>query len=124
MILEYDGRFANFDKVTCAFAPLASADGVQIGHLRPTPSPEPGHQPRPKEPTSSTQRSLQRLVINVNNYCNLGCVYCYAQGGDYGGPSEKLELSVGKRALERFFRLYDHIETIQFFGGEPLLNWT
>jgi len=66
---------------------------------------------------------LERLVLNVANLCNLDCVYCYAQGGDYGGPREKMTFATGRAALDRFLNLYQRIDTVQFFGGEPLLNW-
>jgi len=66
---------------------------------------------------------LDRLVINVANLCNLDCVYCYAQGGDYGGPQEKMSLQTGINTFNKFFDVYNEIKYIQFFGGEPLLNW-
>ncbi len=68
--------------------------------------------------------TLERLVLNVNNFCNLDCVYCYAQGGDYGGPHERMTVGVGRQAFDRFFEKYEEISTVQFFGGEPLLNWS
>jgi uncharacterized protein len=120
VVLSHGGRLAEFDPVSLAFRPL-DADG---GASEPGPLPD-ALPPVPAEPAESAWRRgrrLERLVVNVANYCNLDCVYCYAQGGDYGGPHEQMSEAVGALAVQRFFDLYDQVSMIQFFGGEPLLN--
>lgn len=72
---------------------------------------------------NKSPKYLERLVLNIANICNLNCSYCYALGGDYGGPHEQMLQEIGRLAIEKFFTTYEEIETIQFFGGEPLLNW-
>lgn len=65
---------------------------------------------------------LDRLVLNVSNACNLRCRYCYAGGGNYGGPQDLMTEATAAGVLEKFFGLFDRINRLQFFGGEPLLN--
>jgi len=65
---------------------------------------------------------LDRLVLNISNACNLRCSYCYAGGGNYHLPNSFMDRVTAAGILDRFFRLFDSIDKIQFFGGEPLLN--
>ncbi|UFZ03307.1 SPASM domain-containing protein [Bradyrhizobium ontarionense] len=67
------------------------------------------------------------LAINVNltSVCNLGCTYCFADGGDYGRISGKLEGDIADDIF-RFVQDRLHGEEsvrFEFFGGEPLLNF-
>ena len=67
------------------------------------------------------------LAINLNltSACNLKCTYCFAQGGDYGLCSNNMD----ENMLERLETILDNELTssrkarIEFFGGEPLLNF-
>ena len=67
------------------------------------------------------------LAININltAFCNLGCTYCFADGGDYGRIQGKME----SETVEYIFDLIrKHVTDTQavrfeFFGGEPLLNF-
>lgn len=65
---------------------------------------------------------LSRLTINTTQVCNLACKYCYAQGGDYGGPSIRIPPHLAIRKLREAARTHRHIDLVQFIGGEPLLN--
>ena len=65
---------------------------------------------------------LDRLVLNVSNVCNLNCCYCYAKGGSYGEDESFMEENVAIRTVDYFYNRYNDINSIQFFGGEPLLN--
>lgn len=108
MLLRYQGRSADLNPESFR---LSLRDGGP-GHVCPVP------------PTAqSSPRRLDRLALNVANLCNLDCAYCYAQGGGYGGPRRLMSAATGRKALDRFFRQYDEIGVIQFFGGEPLINW-
>ena len=67
------------------------------------------------------------LAINVNltAVCNLGCTYCFADGGDYGRITGKMESHTTDYIFDF---LQDHLTASQavrfeFFGGEPLLNF-
>lgn len=65
---------------------------------------------------------LDRLVLNISNACNLQCRYCYAGGGNYHLPHSFMDKITAAGILDRFFHLFEPINKIQFFGGEPLLN--
>jgi uncharacterized protein len=132
MIVSYQNRRASFDPKTLAFASIIDPEesgGITNVSLDTDPIQLPLDQLYPIEPyvgpvTRPWQRGrwLDRLVLNVANYCNLDCVYCYAQGGDYGGPHEKMSFEIGRKAFQRFYEVYDRISRVMFFGGEPLLN--
>jgi uncharacterized protein len=75
-----------------------------------------------KEIKASDEETLNRLVVNISQDCNLRCRYCYAGGGDYGSEPSLMNETTAKAVLDTFYRMFDHIENIQFFGGEPFLN--
>lgn len=62
------------------------------------------------------------LTIHVSNACNLDCVYCYAQGGDYGRETRvRMDKSLAVKAIDVMYRNFRSITAIMFFGGEPTL---
>ncbi|MCR4945177.1 MAG: radical SAM protein [Clostridium sp.] len=67
----------------------------------------------------------ERLILNLSESCNLACHYCYAEEGSYGQEQKTniMSLETVKDVVKRTYELYPKgITTIQFFGGEPLLN--
>jgi uncharacterized protein len=66
-------------------------------------------------------KNLRRLNLLISQQCPLGCLYCYAQKGTYGNTSFMVK-QVVKKSLKSFFSVFDSVEMVQFFGGEPLLN--
>lgn len=72
--------------------------------------------------TAESDSILYKLVLNVTNKCNLGCKYCYANGGCYHSTEHLMDIDIAKEAIECFYSKYKYIKFIQFFGGEPLLN--
>ncbi|MFZ0497278.1 MAG: radical SAM protein [Methylocella sp.] len=65
---------------------------------------------------------LSRLTINSTQTCNLGCKYCYALGGEYGGSAIRIKPEVAVNKLREAAREHGVIKLVQFIGGEPLLN--
>lgn len=65
--------------------------------------------------------NIRRLNLMVSQKCELNCAYCYGNGGTYGTPS-KMTSKVAKEAVSFFAEFFAEITSIQFFGGEPLLN--
>jgi uncharacterized protein len=65
---------------------------------------------------------LDRLVLNISNDCNLSCKYCYATHGTYGCDKSFMEEGLALKTVDYFYKIYEEINNIQFFGGEPLLN--
>ncbi|MBQ6315735.1 MAG: thioether cross-link-forming SCIFF peptide maturase [Mogibacterium sp.] len=71
------------------------------------------------------QSVLKAICLHVAHGCNMDCEYCFAGKGDYSGKSGIMDLDTGKRALDYLVENSGsrrHLE-VDFFGGEPLLNW-
>jgi uncharacterized protein len=65
------------------------------------------------------------LNLNLTPFCNLKCVYCFAQGGHYGRLEKPMDEDVVSEiaSLIREFRSPSQKVRFEFFGGEPLLNF-
>jgi len=61
---------------------------------------------------------LKLLVLWVTTDCNLRCRYCYANGGE---KTKYMNWQIAKRALDLMIN-HSRSFTVQFAGGEPLLN--
>lgn len=62
------------------------------------------------------------LTLHVSNACNLDCVYCYAQGGNYGRETRvRMDKELALKSIETMYRNFPLVESIMFFGGEPTL---
>jgi uncharacterized protein len=69
---------------------------------------------------------VKALCLHLAHDCNLACRYCFAGQGHFGGPSGLMPLETGRRALDFLFAASGsrrHVE-VDFFGGEPLLNFS
>ena len=66
----------------------------------------------------------QSISLNVSHACNLGCSYCYAGQGGFGGKqTSAMSWDVARAAVDRLFALAEPGPiTIGFLGGEPFLN--
>ena len=67
---------------------------------------------------------LRALSLAIAQKCNLGCTYCYAQQGEFGGTAKNMELTEALRAVDL---LVANAEpgarlNLAFLGGEPLVN--
>ena len=72
------------------------------------------------------QGVLKAICLHVAHGCNLNCEYCFAGKGEYGGEDKGLmSLETGKKALDFLVENSGtrHNLEVDFFGGEPLLNW-
>lgn len=68
---------------------------------------------------------VKALCLHAAHDCNLRCRYCFAGQGQFGGPSGLLSEEVGRAAIDFLIEQSGnrkHVE-IDFFGGEPLLNF-
>lgn len=68
---------------------------------------------------------VKALCLHAAHDCNLGCKYCFAGTGGFGGPRGLMDLKTGKKAIDFLFtasKTRKHIE-LDYFGGEPLLNF-
>lgn len=68
---------------------------------------------------------IKALCLNIAHDCNLRCKYCFAGQGGYGQWRMLMSFDVARRAVD-FLIAHSggrkHCE-IDFFGGEPLMNW-
>lgn len=68
---------------------------------------------------------VKALCLHIAHDCNLACKYCFAEEGEYHGRRALMSYEVGKKALDFLIANSgnrEHLE-VDFFGGEPLLNW-
>jgi uncharacterized protein len=67
---------------------------------------------------------LRALSLAIAQKCNLGCTYCYAQQGEFGGPAKNMELADALRAVELLVATAEPGARLNlaFLGGEPLVN--
>lgn len=72
-------------------------------------------------PSSVPVRSFSLALAQK---CNLGCTYCYAEQGTFGGKPTNMELEVAKASVDRLLKDTKPGEkiTLGFMGGEPLFN--
>ena len=68
---------------------------------------------------------IKALCLHVAHTCNLNCSYCFASQGKYHGERAVMSAEVGKRAIDFLIENSgsNHNLDIDFFGGEPLMNW-
>ena len=68
---------------------------------------------------------VKALCLHIAHDCNLACRYCFAGEGEYHGSRELMSLETGKAALTFLCRNSGmrHNLEVDFFGGEPLMNW-
>ncbi|MBQ8879733.1 MAG: thioether cross-link-forming SCIFF peptide maturase [Clostridia bacterium] len=78
--------------------------------------------PRLKEKTGGV---IKALCLHIAHSCNLNCSYCFASQGKYHGERAVMSYEVGKRALDFLIENSGsrHNLEVDFFGGEPLLNF-
>ncbi|MBO4449029.1 MAG: thioether cross-link-forming SCIFF peptide maturase [Clostridiales bacterium] len=69
--------------------------------------------------------NIKALCLHVAHTCNLNCSYCFASQGKYHGERALMSLETGKKAIDFLIENsgYHKNLDIDFFGGEPLMNW-
>lgn len=91
------------------------------------PAGEPGEKQIEAHIRSLMRHPPYRISLFVTQTCNLRCVYCYEFGedGNYLDAGRKMTLETALAAVNYLFRAAAprrHV-SINFFGGEPLLNF-
>ncbi len=68
---------------------------------------------------------VKALCLHIAHDCNLACRYCFAEEGEYHGRRAIMSFEVGKKALDFLIANSGARKNLEvdFFGGEPLLNW-
>jgi uncharacterized protein len=67
---------------------------------------------------------VKAISLAVAQKCNLGCTYCYAEQGTFGGAAGNMPPNVAKAAIDQLIDAAGPGETLTlaFMGGEPLVN--
>lgn len=67
---------------------------------------------------------LKAISLAIAQTCNLGCTYCYAQQGSFGGKSKMMSREAALGAIDLLLSEAEPRERIQiaYMGGEPLAN--
>ena len=68
---------------------------------------------------------IKAMCLHIAHDCNLRCPYCFADQGPYGGDRGMMSFETGKAAVELLFKESGSRKNfnIDFFGGEPLMNF-
>ena len=68
---------------------------------------------------------VKALCLHIAHDCNLACKYCFAEEGEYHGRRAMMSFEVGKKALDLLVKSSGSRRNLEvdFFGGEPLMNW-
>lgn len=72
--------------------------------------------------------NIRAISLNIAQHCNLGCKYCYADEGKFGGNSQVMTEEVAKAAVDKLIAENQQSSNphrdiiIGFMGGEPLIN--
>jgi uncharacterized protein len=67
---------------------------------------------------------VRALSLAVAERCNLGCTYCYAEGGSFGHGPRDMTWEIAEASIHRLFAEAKAGERVNlaFLGGEPLTN--
>jgi uncharacterized protein len=67
---------------------------------------------------------IHALSLAVAQACNLGCTYCYAREGGFGGAPKAMPLETAKSSVDLMLadKRPGERANLAFMGGEPLLN--
>ena len=68
---------------------------------------------------------IKAICLNVAHACNMKCHYCFASQGNFGLKPQLMAFSTGRQALDFLIARSGQTKNLEvdFFGGEPLLNW-
>ncbi len=72
-----------------------------------------------------SEPGLEEMYLQVSHQCNLNCTYCYARGGNFGGPDQVMSETTARQAVDFLLNNSDSRQTLllNFDGGEPFLNF-
>ena len=68
---------------------------------------------------------IKAMCLHVAHDCNMRCSYCFADTGGFSGTRGLMPLETGKAAIDFLLEQSGsrHNLEIDFFGGEPLMNF-
>ncbi len=115
IIPAMSGKYSS-DQIQQALSEIKNL--IDEGLLFTKDSQQEGYQPR-------RDGVVKALCLHAAHDCNLRCKYCFAGQGQFGGPSGLLSLEVGRAAIDFLIAQSGNRKNVEidFFGGEPLLNF-
>lgn len=72
---------------------------------------------------SYLNRATSLFIFVLTNRCNLNCIYCQASKKHSGTRRLDMSFSTAKKALDFIYQSPSSNITIEFQGGEPLINF-
>lgn len=78
-----------------------------------------------KKSSATEEKGYHTLWLNIAHECNLNCIYCYGDGGNYNKQSKLIDFNMAKKIIDYWIGQIDETAeelNIIFFGGEPLIN--
>ncbi|RBP68346.1 uncharacterized protein DES36_103108 [Alkalibaculum bacchi] len=68
---------------------------------------------------------IKAMCLHVSHDCNIRCKYCFASQGDFQGDRLLMDEETGKKAIDFLIENSKGRRNLEidFFGGEPLLNF-
>lgn len=68
---------------------------------------------------------VKAMCLNVSHNCNLACEYCFADGGTYCGERQTMSFDTAKAAIDMLVEMSGSRRNLEidFFGGEPMLDF-
>lgn len=68
---------------------------------------------------------IKALCLHVSHACDLTCSYCFAGQGRFSGPAALMSFDTAKKAIDFLVENSGARKNLEvdFFGGEPLLNF-
>ena len=115
----------NRSDVLNAIEVLSEAGLIDLGCDGQHPETPPGDKVACPDAESSVNAGQFHITLHVAHACNVKCAYCFAHGGDYGGRPGLMTTEVAWQAVQWALREAKPFGKCQidFFGGEPLLNF-
>ena len=107
----------------------ATAAAVDRALLRNDPAALPPNLKRLFDPNPGPPRPLPApppitaISLNLMQACNMGCSYCYAEQGSFGGPKRAMPRETARASVDRLLEWTppNARAVIAFMGGEPFL---
>ena len=65
--------------------------------------------------------SLHIIVVTLR--CNFKCIYCQASSRPLTEKQYDMDIKTAKKVVDNIFKSPSNVITIEFQGGEPLVNW-
>jgi uncharacterized protein len=62
-------------------------------------------------------------IIVITLHCNMKCIYCHASSKPVNESKYDMDVETAKKTVDFIFQTPAPSITIEFQGGEPLLNW-